>query len=95
MTAPIMPPSPEREFINETEQLNDINSEKNRIIKGGNLYSSLASTAYTLAPTAVLLGIASKTLRRSKTRGRKIEKVGAKKGKRRVTFRLFKNKNRK
>jgi hypothetical protein len=43
-----------------------------QIQAGGSLYASLASTAYQLAPPAVLLGIAAATLR--KRRGRKGKK---------------------
>jgi carbohydrate-binding DOMON domain-containing protein len=50
-------------------------SQKRRLSQiqaGGSLYASLASTAYQLAPPAVLLGIAAATLR--KRRGRKGKK---------------------
>lgn len=42
--------------------------------KGGSLYSSLSQSAYTLAPTAVLLGMASVVMRKKSQKDRKSRK---------------------
>jgi hypothetical protein len=59
------PPVQLMDQINQKRKLSQIQA-------GGSLYASLASTAYQLAPPAVLLGIAAATLR--KRRGRKGKK---------------------
>jgi hypothetical protein len=59
------PPVQSMDQINQKRKLSQIQA-------GGSLYASLASTAYQLAPPAVLLGIAAATLR--KRRGRKGKK---------------------
>lgn len=41
----------------------------NRTIRGGSLFGALSRTAYTLAPAAVLLAVASKTMKRRPRKG--------------------------
>jgi thiol-disulfide isomerase/thioredoxin len=58
----VLPPNNEGDIINPSE---------GSAQKGGSLYSAMASSAYKLAPAAVLLGLAAATTMRRRGRGRK------------------------
>jgi hypothetical protein len=62
--------------IAKNDQMSGSNTNSSKPIMGGSLYGSLASTAYQLAPPAILMGIAAATLQK-RSRKRKARKSKA------------------
>jgi len=69
--SPILPPS----AANDQQVVStNVSANASANQRGGNLYGALASTAYQLAPPAILLGIANATLGTRKRRSKKTKR---------------------
>jgi len=75
---PLLPTNPANDLISRKNMGSTSNIRPNSSIKGGCLYTSLATTAYQLAPPAVLLGLAAATLRKTRKGKKRVNRKSRK-----------------
>lgn len=75
---PVAPPLTNSDIQLNTPISNSLSIPANRKVSGGSLYGAMSHTAYTLAPTAVLLGTAAYMLNRKSKKAKKAKKASKK-----------------
>jgi hypothetical protein len=68
---PVVPPVATSDIQSNTSISNSRSIPLNRKVSGGSLYGALSQTAYTLAPTAILLGTAAYVMKRKSKKAKK------------------------
>lgn len=75
---PVVPPVASSDIQANTPISNSLSIPANRKVSGGSLYGAMSHTAYTLAPTAILLGTAAYMINRKSKKSKKSKKANKK-----------------